>query len=310
MRIGLLSACFPSLCLRDVAEIALSLKYQSLELAAWPPDSNRQFASSHLPTGVLSFNQIDAVRLAIGDLEISGLAYGENNLHPDPTIRERVNAHVRSCIDVAGILEVPVVTTFIGCDWTQPIKANLALGREIFGPLVEYAKNHNVNLVIENCPMVGWYQSGLPGNLGYSPELWEWMDSIGLGLNFDPSHLIWMGIDPILAIEEFAPMIAHVQAKDTEVIKTGLQRYGVLGSVCRDDSPESGWWQYRVPGRGECAWPALINALKRSGYEGVISVEHEDPVFSGSIEQIIAGLKIAHNTITPLIGSLTTKLPS
>ena len=310
MKIGVLSTCFPSLCLREVADVVRSLDYVSLELAAWPIDIDRPFATSHLPTGALSLDQVDTVRSAIGDLEISGLSYGENNLHPDPKLREQVNTHVRACINAAHLLEVPVVTTFIGCDWTRPLKDNLEFGREVFGPLVEYAMKHNVNLVIENCPMVGWYQNGLPGNLGYSPELWEWMGSIGLGLNFDPSHLIWMGIDPIVAIQEFASMIAHVQAKDTEILKPELQRYGILGAVCRDDKWESGWWQYRVPGCGECDWSALIDALKRVGYEGVISVEHEDPVWSGSIEQTISGLKIAHRTIAPLIEESSAKISS
>ena len=56
-----------------------------------------------------------------------------------------------------------------------------------------------MKLIIENCVMEGWHPDGYPGNLAYSPELWEWMFSLGLYLNYDPSHLLWIGIDPVAA---------------------------------------------------------------------------------------------------------------
>ena len=66
---------------------------------------------------------------------------------------------------------------------------------KIFPELVEYAGERDVRIIIENCVMEGWHPDGYPGNLAYSPELWEWMFDLGLYLNFDPSHLLWLGID-------------------------------------------------------------------------------------------------------------------
>ena len=74
-----------------------------------------------------------------------------------------------------------------------------------------------MKLIIENCVMEGWHPDGYPGNLAYSPELWEWMFSIGLYLNYDPSHLLWMGIDPIEAVRPYVDRIPHAQAKDIEL---------------------------------------------------------------------------------------------
>ena len=66
----------------------------------------------------------------------------------------------------------------------------------VFPPLVDYAGERGVKLMIENCVMEGWHPDGYPGNLAYSPELWEWMFALGLYLNFDPSHLLWLGHRP------------------------------------------------------------------------------------------------------------------
>ena len=83
--------------------------------------------------------------------------------------------------------------------------------------LVERAGEREVKLIIENCVMEGWHPDGYPGNLAYSPELWEWMFSLGLYLNYDPSHLVWMGIDPVTALRPYVDRIPHAQAKDIEL---------------------------------------------------------------------------------------------
>ena len=70
--------------------------------------------------------------------------------------------------------------------------------------------------MIENCVMEGWHPDGYPGNLAYSPELWEWMFELGLWLNFDPSHLLWLGIDPVSALKPYVDRVAHAHAKDAE----------------------------------------------------------------------------------------------
>ena len=105
--------------------------------------------------------------------------------------------------------------------------------------------------------MEGWHPDGYPGNLAYSPELWEWMFSLGLYLNYDPSHLVWMGIDPVEALAPYIDRIPHAQAKDIELFPERRNRYGWPGqAVERPDPWDVGWWRYRVPGLGQVDWRA------------------------------------------------------
>ena len=69
----------------------------------------------------------------------------------------------------------------------------------------------------------------------------------------------------------------------------------------RDDPWDVGWWRYRVPGRGEVDWRHLVDALYEGGFDGVLSVEHEDPVWGGTEDKVEVGLRIAHDTLRPLM---------
>ena len=159
-----------------------------------------------------------------------------------------------------------------------------------------------MKLMIENCVMEGWHPDGYPGNLAYSPELWEWMFSIGLYLNFDPSHLPWVGIDPVAAVKPYVGRIPHAQAKDIELFGDRRNRYGCFGPTRERTSPwDAGWWRYRVPGLGEVDWNRIVDALYEGGFDGVLSVEHEDPVWGDTEERIETGLEVAHRTLRPLI---------
>ncbi len=149
--------------------------------------------------------------------------------------------------------------------------------------------------------MEGWHPDGYPGNLAYSPELWEWMFSLGLYLNFDPSHLVWMGIDPVEAVRPYVGKIPHAQAKDIELFPVGAPDTAGPAGRSRDDPWDTGWWRYRVPGLGEVDWPRLIDVLYEHGFDGVLSVEHEDPVWGGSAEKTEAGLELALRALAPLL---------
>jgi sugar phosphate isomerase/epimerase len=128
------------------------------------------------------------------------------------------------------------------------------------------------------------------------------MFELGLHLNFDPSHLLWLGIDPIAALRPYAERVVHAHAKDAQTFPGERDRYGFFGrAVNREDPWDVGWWRYRIPGRGEIDWGRFVDALYEGGFDGVLSVEHEDPVWGGSPELVEAGLEIAHRTLRPLL---------
>jgi len=150
--------------------------------------------------------------------------------------------------------------------------------------------------MIENCPMESWLQFGLPGNFAYSPELWSALfnevPAENFGLNFDPSHLYWLGIDYIQAVKYYSKKIFHAHAKDTEIIPEGKFRYGIFGRQIDPQPWKSGWWRYRIPGLGEIDWQKFISTLQEYGYDYVLSIEHEDPVWEGTEEKVKSGLQM------------------
>ncbi len=304
MKLGFLTACLPDRSLEEVAAWAAASGYEALEVAAWPDVGDRPFTATHIRVERFGDREADRVRevFAGAGLELSSLAFYDNNLHPDPTERKAVNDHVAACIDAAARLGCPTVGTFVGRDPTRSVADNLKDAEQVFGPLVERAGAGGVKLVIENCVMEGWHPDGYPGNLAYSPELWEWMFSLGLYLNYDPSHLVWMGIDPVTALRPYVERIPHAQAKDIQLFPERRNRFGWPGrAVARPDPWDVGWWRYRVPGLGEVDWAGLVDALYEGGFAGVLSVEHEDPVWGGDEDKVKTGLTIAHRTLRPLI---------
>jgi sugar phosphate isomerase/epimerase len=306
VKLGFFTACLPHSDLELIARKAEESGFSLLEAAAWPSQS-RDHTAAHVDVRTLGPAEAEAIQklLARHRLAFSAISYYDNNLHPDEARRTEIHDHLRACIQAAAMLDVPCVGTFVGRDPGRTVAQNRALAERIFPPLVSFADERGVKLVVENCPMEGWHPDGYPGNLAYSPELWEWMFSLGLYLNYDPSHLLWLGIDPVAAIRALKPhayRIQHVQAKDTEINPAGRDRYGLFGRALDRSNPwDSGWWRYRVPGLGNVDWRKVIDALYESGYDGAVAIEHEDPVWSGDEARIYAGLEVARRTLQPLI---------
>lgn len=304
MKLGFLTACLPDRSLEEIVQLAREHQFDALEVAAWPDLGNRPFTATHLKVEGFGDGEAEKVRTLFSDngLTLSSLAFYDNNLHPDPVERQAINDHVLALVDAAALLGCPTVGTFIGRDPGRTVSENLRMAEKVFAPLVDRAGERGVKLVIENCVMEGWHPDGYPGNLAYSPELWEWMFSLGLYLNYDPSHLLWMGIDPVAAVQPYVDKVAHAQAKDAQIFPDRRNRYGYPGiAVDRKDPWDVGWWRYRVPGLGEVDWVRVVDALYEGGFDGVLSVEHEDPVWGGTEERVLTGLDIAHRTLRPLL---------
>ena len=150
--------------------------------------------------------------------------------------------------------------------------------------------------------MEGWHPDGYPGNLAYSPELWEWMFSLGLYSTDDPSHLCWIGVDPVKAVRPYVDKVLHAQAKDIELFPEKRNLYGFFGKALGKVDPwDVGWWRYRVPGLGQVNWTAVVDALYEGGFVGTLSIEHEDPVWGGSEERVKTGVAIAARTLQTIL---------
>lgn len=304
MKLGFLTACLPDQALGWISDWASANGFEALEVAAWPAPVSRPGEASHIDAASLTAAGAEAVRqdFAAKRLEPSALAYYENNLHPDEHARKEIHAHLRRTVDAARLLGCGLVGTFIGRDPGRTVADNLKLAEMELPPLIDYAAERGVRLMVENCPMEGWHPDGYPGNLGYSPEFWDWMYDLGFYLNYDPSHLVWLGIDPVAAIRMRPERIVHVQAKDVEIDAAARNRTGIFGlAIHRPDPWDSGWYRYRIPGLGSIDWTKIIDTLYQVGFDGVVSVEHEDPVWAGDTNRLLDGLLIAHSTLRPFI---------
>jgi sugar phosphate isomerase/epimerase len=301
MKLGLLTAAFPDLSLPQVAEWAAWEGFETLEIACWPAagGERRRYAGvTHLD--VDSFDP-DEVHETLGrhGLEISALAYYPNNLHPDGSHREQVNAHLLKVVDAAQRLGVRTVGTFVGNDKDRPYPENLELFKEVWPPLVGHAAERGVRIAIENCPMLfSWDEWPGGTNLAATPAVWydmfQAIPDESFGLNLDPSHLVWQMIDYERAVYDYADRIFHVHAKDMEVRRDGLYRHGVM-------SLGMGWQTPRLPGLGEVRWDRFLSALYAVGYDSYVSIEHEDRAFEGDLELVKRGFLIARDALRPYI---------
>jgi sugar phosphate isomerase/epimerase len=303
MKLGLLTAPFPKTPLMEIADWASANGFEALEVACWPPSEGpeRRYAGvCHIDVTDLSATRASEIvgELAAKGLSISGLGYYPNPLHPDPEQRAMVTRHLRKVITAAGLMGVPVVNTFVGANRAKTQDENWADAQAIFPDLVRYAQDHGVRIAIENCPMIFTYDEWPSGhNLAYSPRIWRrmfeaWGETVGL--NLDPSHLVWQMIDIERVVREFGPRIYHVHAKDLMIDREGLYEHGIL-------SLGMGWQVPRLPGLGEVPWNRFVAALYRAGYDHVLCIEHEDRTFEGTDELVKRGFLLARDVLRPLI---------
>ncbi|PLV58289.1 sugar phosphate isomerase/epimerase [Thermotoga sp. KOL6] len=296
MKIGFLTVALGTLRLEEIVDWASSVGFEALEIAAWPLSNERDFSATTIDVNTFTKEKAKDLKVLLEKkgMIISSLAYYDNNLDVNLEKRRFVNEHLKKVIDVASWLGVELVGTFVGRDVSKNVEENIKEFEKVFKPLIGYAESKNVRLMIENCPMVGWQEPEKIGNVFYSPQIWREIFRItpdSFGLNLDPSHLYWLGIDYMKVIEEFSNRIFHVHAKDVEVKDDLLYNQGIFGYFGTNLHGKS-WWEYRLPGFGEIDWSDFIRSLKKAGYDFVISIEHEDPVWSGTVEKSKKGLRM------------------
>ncbi len=303
MKLVFLTAPFPDTPIDDVADWAASNGFESLEIACWPRASGttRRYAgTSHIDVADLSESRASEIRGAIEarGLTISGLGFYPNPLHPEPETRRAAIDHLRLVIAAAGRMGVPFANTFMGGDQARSQHENRDEALREWPDIVRFAQDHGVRITIENCPMI-FSRSEWPAghNIAYNPYIWrriieQWGGSVGL--NYDPSHLVWLMIDQPRFIREFGPHILHVQAKDVMIDRDGLYERGTL-------SGGIGWQIPRLPGLGEAEWGPIFSTLYQVGYDGDIIIEHEDRGFEKTDELIKRGFLLARDVLRPWI---------
>ena len=222
-------------------------------------------------------------------VEISGLGYYPNPLSPDQQESQVAVDHIKQVILAAELLGVSQMNTFIGRDWTKSVDENWPRFLDVWSPLVAFAADHGVRIGIENCPML-FSRDEWPGgkNLAYCPAIWERMfESIprpNFGLNYDPSHLVWMQMDYLKPLRDFSQRLFHIHAKDVRVDRHRLDEVGILATPLEYHSP-------KLPGMGEVDWGRFFSVLSDQGYQGPVCVEVEDRAYEDSLGSRKASLR-------------------
>ncbi len=229
------------------------------------------------------------------EMPITGIMHGAlPYLSPDPAKREHAIETLITLIRAAANTGVKIVSTFTGRDSDKTVEENLDLFGQVFPRIAEIAEKHDVTVAFENCPMYEFWPPVY--NIAVSPYLWNELfarvPSKAFGLNIDPSHLVWQGIDYVQAVYDFKDRIVLAQAKDTEVLPNVLRTQGMLTMK---------WWRHRIPGQGDVDWNKFITALHEIGYDGVLSIEHEDPIWTGTDKKVQQGLLLAKRHLEQFI---------
>ncbi len=295
MKVGVFSAILSDLSLEKSLDHLVALKCDTVELGtgAYPGDAHCKPAELLKNAGKLK-----EFKAAVEErgLEISSLSCHGNPIHPDTKLAKEHHEVFQATVKLAGKIGVEVVTTFSGCpgdhagakypNWvTCPWPPDFLrvldwqwnqVAIPYWKKQVKFARDNGVEKVALEAH---------PGFLVYNPEtmlrLRDATESTVLGSNFDPSHFFWQGIDPIKAVRKLEGAIHHVHAKDTGLYPVNADTDGYLDTKPYSDEKNRAWI-FRTVGYGHGAdfWCDFVSTLRMCGYDGTLSMEHEDSLMS------------------------------
>lgn len=292
MRVGVFTPLLSQFPLDAVLKKVADLNIKTVELGTgnFVGDPHCKLAMLENESALQDFKKL------LGDygFSISALSCHGNALHPDKARAQHDREISHKTILLAEKLGVPVTVDFSGCPGDSPNatapnwvtcpwppdfgKVLQWQWNEVVAPYwvqhAKFAADHGVKIAVEMHP----------GFVVYNPESMLKLRSIAgknVGCNFDPSHLFWQNIDPLLAVRVLADCIFHVHAKDTQIYPSNLPRTGVLDTKPYTDEHNRAWI-FRTCGYGHGAqwWSELISTLRMFGYDYVLSIEHEDSLLS------------------------------
>ena len=294
MKLGVLTNLFANMSLDEALAKFKSLGIEAVEIGCGGYPGNAHCNPEVLLADEDKFNEFKATVAKYG-MTIAALAVHGNPVRPDATVRDGYRRDFESAVLMAEKLGLDTVITFSGCPGGSPEDKTpnwvTCPWPNDFGDILDYqwnevlipywrdaaafAKSHGVTRIALEMH---------PGFCVYNPEtLLRLRAAVGdvIGANFDPSHLVWQGIDPVAAIRALEGAIYHFHAKDTKIDKYNTAKYGVLDCKSYADEAHRSWI-FRAVGYGGGLeyWREMISALRLVGYDRVMSIEHEDSLMT------------------------------
>ena len=212
--------------------------------------------------------------LASKGMHVSALQVGGNHIAADSTERAKENSDFVKSIELAGKLGIPYIGTQSGKDPSRPFQAQVdEIVRVYHEKYFAACEQNKVRILWEP------WQGGpniATSPLGFDALFKAFKDSPYVGLQYDPSHLLWQMMDPIQTAKDFIDKIYDVHLKDTQ-IHWDIVRLGGI-----EPANDAQWWQFRIPGMGSIDWPAFFSVLQSAGYQGAMSIEHEDDLYGAA----------------------------
>ncbi|TDL32790.1 sugar phosphate isomerase/epimerase [Jeotgalibacillus sp. S-D1] len=229
---------------------------------------------------------LEKAGLEVGSIDGIG-AVGQTKLLSldDKSRSEAVDALLNQITEVAELGARVIFMCLVPDDLNMSRKEAFEIWKKSFPSIVQHAEKHNIYIALEGWP------GPSPQNptLGCTPEMLREMFKVvpsnHFGINYDPSHLVRLGIDYKRFLNEFAEKINYCHGKDTKILQEELYESGVIPSTFGSHYDFSeGSWRYTIPGQGDVDWAEIAVQLNNIGYKGPVSIELEDHYYWGSIE--------------------------
>ena len=255
------------------------------ELIAWAKEND--FGALDIKGGAEQVSAVTGAGLRVGSVDLpewQGMLSLDADERRDAVARNR--DYIEECATAGEPLNYFVV--MLPEDPNAPPREVFRAMVSSYSELAPTLETHGAKIVIEGWPG--------PGALCCTPESYRAFfgacPSPAMGVNYDPSHLLRMGIDPLQFLNEFVGRVYHVHAKDTDIFNEARYEYGTEQQPLFATKLRFGgsFWRYTVPGHGVMCWKRAFEKLAEAGYEGCVCVELEDHFFNGSEETEKAGL--------------------
>ena len=294
MKLSVLANLYGAKSLDETLQILTGLGVHTVEIGAGGYPGKAHCNPEELLADEKKFEEFVATFKKY-DVEICALAAHGNPLHPNKEIADAFHKDFENAVLLAEKLGIDTVITFSGCpgdhdgaknpNWVTcawPDDFVEILNWQWEEKVIPYWKKTGAFAEAHGVSHIAFEMH--PGFCVYNPEtLLKLREAVGdvIGANFDPSHLIWQGIDPVAAIRALKGAIYHVHAKDTKIDKYNTAINGVLDTKHYGRELERSW-VFRTVGYGnnESYWRDLVSNLRLCGYDRVLSIEHEDSVMS------------------------------